>query len=64
MIYLLMAIHHFINIVILPAIVMLNLPTTEKAYLYIGVYGVMTACNALCGPAYSVWMMHSQEFLL
>ena len=59
MIYFLTGIYHVINIAVLPALVMLDIPTSEKAYLYIGANGVMSACSSLCAPAYSVWMMHS-----
>lgn len=40
-IYILTAISHIINIIVLPAIVMLDLPTAAKAYLYIGAGGIM-----------------------
>ena len=50
---------HFINIVILPFLSGLGLPTPIKAYLYIISSGIMSACSAVCGPAYSEWMIHS-----
>ena len=37
----------------------LGLPTPIKAYLYIISSGIMSACSAVCGPAYSEWMIHS-----
>lgn len=58
-IYILTAISHIINIFVLPAIVMLDLPTAAKAYLYIGAGGIMQACGAICGPPYSIWTMHN-----
>lgn len=53
------AISHVINIFILPAMVMLDLPTAQKAYLYIAATGIMQASAAICSPAYSVWTMHN-----
>ncbi len=58
-IYVLTAISHFINIFVLPALVIIDLPTATKAYLYISAAGIMQACGAISGPPYSVWMMHN-----
>ena len=58
-IYILNGIYHVINIIILPLLVILDLPTAFKAYLYVAASGVMQASITLSTPAYNVWIMHN-----
>ena len=59
LIYVLQGISHAINILLLPLLVCLDIPTSTKAYLYVAARGMMSACSSLCGPAYSIWTIHS-----
>ncbi len=53
------AVYHAVNTLLLPLIVALPVPVSAKGYLFVAMVGVMTAANAMCGPAWGVWYMHS-----